>query len=531
MKTARPILFLCLTAVLISLSCGLPGGGGQNPAAAYGVVREEAIFLTAGQPRTLDPAVTYGGPADVVGAIFNGLVELDVNLQPQPDLAAGWEISDDGRLYTFYLNRRAVFHDGRPLTAHDVIFSWERALDPATGSETAVTYLGDIAGALERHDGRADQISGLRAIDDHTLEVTLTAPIGYFLAKLTYPVAFVLDKENVTQPNWERQPNGAGPFQLRLWRDDEIIILDRFEQYHGEPAPMKHLVYLMGAGIPLSLYETGQIDLVGVGGGALERAQDPNNPLSADLRVGVNFCTTMIGLNSRVPPFDDIRVRQAFHYALDQERLISGLYRGSALPAYGILPPGMPGYQPRDPGYAYNLERARALLAEAGFNDPASLPPLTYSSSGYGDVGGFVTAVITLWQESLGVTIEPILHDPYLYLDELYAGNVGSFFSFGWCADYPDPENFLDILFHSRSRQNIGGFANPALDAALEAARVEPDTAVRMALYAELERELIEQSPAIFVSHSLSAVLVKPYLEGYVHTPIGVAQWHRVSRR
>jgi oligopeptide transport system substrate-binding protein len=527
----RPIVYLSLILLFVSLSCGLPAVGGQNPGAAYGIAREEAIFLTAGQPRTLDPAVTYGGPADVVGAIFNGLVTLDAELQVQPDLAAGWEISDDGRIYTFYLTRQAMFHDGRPLTAHDVIYSWERALDPATGSETAVTYLGDIQGAIERHDGRAAHISGLRAVDDHTLEVTLIAPISYFLAKLTYPVAFVVDKENVTQANWERRPNGAGPFKLRLWRDDEIIILDRFERYHDQPAHMKHLVYLMGAGIPLSLYETDQIDLVGISGGSLERAQDPNSPLAADLRVGVNYCTTMIGLNSRIPPFDDARVRQAFNYALDQERLMTALYRGAALPAYAVLPPGMPGYQPREARYAYDLAQARALLAEAGYNDPADLPPLTYSASGYGDVSGFVTAVITLWQEGLGATIEPVLHDPYLYLDELYAGNVGNFFGFGWCADYPDPENFLDILFHSQSRQNIGGFASPALDAALEQARVEPDTAARMALYAELEDALIEQAPAVFVSHSLSAVLVKPHLEGYTHTPIGVAQWRRVSRK
>jgi oligopeptide transport system substrate-binding protein len=525
----RPILLFLTITLLATLSCGLPAVGGRNPAAAYNIAPEEAIFLTAGQPRTLDPATTYGGPADVIGAIFNGLVALDADLQLQPDLAAGWEVSADGRIYTFYLHRQALFHDGRPLTAHDVVYSWDRALDPAVGSETAVTYLGDIVGAKERRDGLADSVSGLQILDDYTLQVELTAPISYFLAKLTYPVAFVVDRENVTQPNWERRPNGAGPFQLRIWKDDEIIILDRFEHYHGQPAQVQHIVYLMGAGIPLSMYETGQIDLVSIGGSGLERASDPNNPLAADLRVGVNFCTTLVGLNSRIPPFDDARVRQAFNYALDQERLIAALYRGAALPAYGLLPPGMPGYQPRAARYPYDPERARQLLAEAGYGD--GLPILTYSASGYGDVGGFVTAVITMWQENLGVTIEPVLHDPYLYWDELYAGNVGHFFNFGWCADYPDPENFLDTLFHGQSRQNLGGFADAAYDAGLERARIEPETAVRLALYAELETELIEAAPAVFVSHSLSAALVKPHLRGYELTPIGVAQWHLVEKR
>jgi len=526
----RPFLAFLTILLLAGLSCTLSSGGRQDPATRYNIPRDRAIFLAASQPRTLDPALTYGSSADVVGAIFNGLVTLDSSLQVQPDLTAGWEVSPNGRTYTFYLHRQAIFHNGRPVTAHDVVYSWDRALDPTTGSDTATTYLGDIQGALERHDGRAAEISGLRILDDYTLEVRLTAPISYFLAKLTYPVAFVVDRENVTEPNWQRQPSGAGPFKLRRWQDDEVIILDRFERYHGQPARVEHLVYLMGAGIPLSLYEMGQIDLVGISGSSLERVQDPNSPLAADLRVGVNLCTTMVGLNSRIPPFDDLRVRQAFHYGLDQERLITALYRGAALPAHSLLPPGMPGYLPREAPYPFDSQRARELLAAAGYPDPADLPPLTYSTSGYGDVGGFVTAVVSLWQESLGVTIEPVMHDPYLYLDELYAGNVGNFFAFGWCADYPDPENFLDTLFHSRSRQNIGGFANSQLDAGLERARVEPDVAARLALYAALEEQLLDQAPAILVSHSLSAVLVKPYLHGYVHTPIGVAQWHQVER-
>jgi ABC-type transport system substrate-binding protein len=485
--------------------------------------------MVGGQPQTLDPATTRGGASGVVGSIFSGLARLDTDLQVKPGLAEGWDVSPDGLVYTFYLRQDAAFHDGRLVTAEDVIFSWERALDPATASDTAMTYLGDIVGAAEKNSGQSATVSGLEAVDSQTLAVHIDAPKVYFLSKLTYPVSFVVDRNNVSQDDWDRQPNGTGPFTLQEWQDDEILILAANENFYLEPPSISHVVYLIGAGISLNLYEEGQIDLVGIGGNTLERAQDPNDPLYPDLRIGVDMCTGMIGFNSTVPPFDDPLVRQAFSYAIDRQRLISGLYKNNVLQAIGPLPPGMPGYTGQIEGYDYDPERARALLVQAGYPDPADLPPITYTTSGYGSVGSFVTAVITMWQEALDVTIEPVLIDPFNFLDELYSGNTGSIYSHGWCADYPDPENFLDILFHTGSQQNLGGYSNPEIDRLLEQARIEPDVASRMALYTQIEQLIVNDAPAVFTTHSLSAELVKPRLQNYILTPIGVAQWQQVS--
>ena len=154
---------------------------------------------------------------------------------------------------------------------------------------------------------------------------------------------------------------------------------------------------------------------------------------------------------------------------------------------------------------------------------------LTYKTSGYGDVGGYETAVITLWQETLGITIQPVVVDPFIYYDELYAGSTGNLYSSGWCADYPDPQNFLDILYHSESTQNIGRYVNPQVDALLAQARIERDVAVRLGQYAEIERLIVADAPVVFVSHSLQAALVSPDLDGFVLTPLGVRQWHRVG--
>ncbi len=522
---SKRVILIILGFILLMFSCQLVDGSLGSGAVFDS---EETIRLQSSQPRTLDPALTLGGPDGPLGHIFSGLVTLDTDLQLQPELAAGWTVSDDGLTYVFYLRQNAVFHDGRAVTAADIIYSWERAAHPDTASDTVLTYLGDIDGLAAFHEGRADHISGLRAQDDHTLEVRLNAPVVYFLAKLAYPVAYVVDQENVSQTNWEHRPNGTGPFQLETWRDDDIMVLVRNDAYYLEPARIKQLVYHLGPGLALSLYETGEIDLVGIGGDTLERAQDPNDPLAADLRTAVSMCTSTIGLNNRLAPFDDVRVRQAFNYALDKQLLIEMFSGGNALPATGSLPPGMPGYTGQHPGYPFDPERARQLLAEAGYADPSALPPLTYTLAGYGEVNGYATAVITQWQENLGVVIEPVILDPFVYYDELYDGNVGHIFSSGWCADYPDPQNFLDVLYHSQSAQNLGGYANPKVDIQLEKARIERDITARLAQYAAIESQIVLDAPAVFVSHGFKAALVSPRVQNYVLTPIGVAQWRHV---
>jgi oligopeptide transport system substrate-binding protein len=530
--TRKTLLFVAVAALLL-LSCRSLErlAPGNRVISNQNLERGETLYLSGGQPQTLDPALTHGGPGGQLGAIFSGLVRLNSELQVEPDLAAGWQVSDDGRLYTFYLRPEATFHDGQPVRAADVIYSWERAASPELASDTVLTYLGDIEGLADVVAGRAERVSGLRAVDDHTLEVRIDAPKSYFLSKLTYPVAYVVDRENVSRADWQRQPNGTGPFTLASWQDDEIMVLARHEGYYGRRPALANVVYLMGAGIPMSMYELGEIDLVGVGGGNLERAQDPNSPFADELRLGANMCTSYVGFDNQRPPFDDPRVRRAFAMAIDQERIVEGLYQGNALPAAGPLPPGMPGYSGDTGQPVYDPAAARQLLAEAGYGDPADLPVLTFNTSGYGGVGALVTALITMWQENLGVTIEPVLLDPYEYLDELYAGNTGHLFTSGWCADYPDPENFLDLLFHSGSQQNLTGFSDGAVDGLLEQARVEGDVQARLAQYGHIERQIVAGAPAVFLVHSLSAVLVKPYLENYVLTPIGVPQWHEVVIR
>jgi oligopeptide transport system substrate-binding protein len=488
----------------------------------YGIARDQALVLAGGEstnPRDYDPA-TNGGDK----LIFSGLVSFDPNLNLIPELASSWDISPDGTVYTFHLRPDARFHNGKPVTAQDFIYSWDRAVDPETESNTVLTYLGDIVGVTERHDGKADSISGLQALDDHTLQVTIDAPKPYFLQKLTYPVAYVVDRDNVESgPDWYRTPNGTGPYRLARWDSFKSMLYERNDDYYLEPAKIPYIIYQLYTGETLRLYESGDIDIAGVGGSSLPRFQDPAEPMHADLRDGVSLCTGRIVFDNDQPPFDDPKVRQAFTQAFDRDKYIDIIFQNDALPAHGVLPPGLPGYNTELKGLPYDPEKARQLLAESKYGGADKLPLIVYTTSGHGsDIGGRVSALAQMWQQNLGITITVENLEPDKYFDLVYAGQHGQLFNSTWCADYPDPENFADALFHTGAQQNEGHYSNPDVDKLLEEARVERDVSKRLKLYQQIEQMIVNDAPAIFTEHYLSHVLVKPYVEGYVLSPIGV---------
>jgi len=488
----------------------------------YGVPRDQALFVLGGEstnPRDYDPAHGAGD-----NLIFSGLVAFNPQLEIVPDLAESWDINDDGTLYTFHLRRNARFHDGRPVTAQDVIYSWERAADPATDSDSVLTYLGDIVGVREKREGQADHISGLKALDEHTLQVTLDASKPYFLMKLTFSTAHIVDRANVEAgPEWYRTPNGAGPYRLIRWDKFKLQLYERNDDFYLDPPAIRFIVAQLFAGIGLSLYETGEIDVTGVSRYDAERVRDPAEPLNADLLEGVSMCTSYVAFDVTQPPFDDVKVRQAFALAFDRQRYLDVVLLGVGLPARGLYPPALPGHNLELKGLDFDPELARQRLAESKYGGPERLPAIVFTASGYGSsVSPSVGALIDMWQTNLGISIQVENLDPNEYYDEVYDGHHGQLVSSGWCADYPDPENFADALFHSDAQQNIGHYSNPEFDALLEQARVERDVDRRIGLYQQAEQLLVEDAGAVFMNHSLNFLLVKPYVNGYVLTPIAV---------
>lgn len=511
------ILLIALISTLFLTASGDPNAHWQ-----YGIPLNQTLVYSGGESTNLrdyDPATTYSAGDKLV---FSGLVSLDPRLNLTPDLAETWSINADGTVYTFTIRANAKFHDGRQVTAQDVAYSWERAASPQLKSDTALTYLGDIVGVREKFNGQAQSISGLKVLDERTLQVTIDAPKPYFLLKLTYATAFVVDKNNVESgENWVRQPNGTGPYKLKEWKSFEYITYEANKDFYLGAPSIPYVLVKLYAGDGVRLYETGEVDLTGVGLYSAERMLNPEEPLNTQLLTGVSLCTGYVVFDTTQPPFDDVNVRKAFSMAFDRQRYIDVLLRGLALPAKGLYPPGLPGFDYNLRGLPYDPEGARELLQQSKYG--GNMPEIVYTSSGIGSyVSGSVSAMVEMWEQNLGVKIKIENIEYNYYYQQLYSGNHGQIFSGGWCADYPDPENFADVLFHSGSTQNIGGYANPELDALLEAARIERDVTTRIAMYQQAEQLIVDNAPVLFTTHSLSYELVKPYVKGFVFTPISI---------
>ncbi len=524
MKSTRWMLhFLVLTSVLL-LACQ-SGGFPASALTSLGLPsHSQALYLAGGEstnPRDYDPATEHDSGDKL---LYSGLVSLDQRLKLTPELASSWDLSADGTTYTFHLRTNAKFHNGKAVTAQDVVYSWERAANPATRSDTVLTYLGDILGVSEMHSGSAKHISGLKVIDDHTLQVSIDAPKPYFLYKLTMPVAFVLDQKNVSSgSNWYRKPNGTGPYKLIQWDSFKDMVYQRFQDFYlGAPA-IPYVVIELYTGTPMQLYEMGEIDIAGVSSYDVPRVLDPADALHADLHSGVGLCTTYVVFDVTQPPFDDPKVRQAFSMAVDRQKYVDVVLNGVGLPAKGLYPPALPGYSLALQGLPYDPAQAKQLLAQSKYGGPQGLPKIVYTDAGIGNTAGSsIAALAQMWQQNLGVTITIENVDYSKYYDLLYSGHHGQMFAGGWCADYPDPENFADVLFHTGAQQNTGNYSNPALDALLDRARVEPDVSRRIALYQQAEELIVQDAPALFLDHDISYVLVKPYVKGYVLTPIAI---------
>ena len=486
-------------------------------------------------PPTMDPHLSTDNiSGGLVNEIFGGLVTLGLDLKVVPDLAERWDVSDDGRVYTFHLRKDAKFHDGKPVTAEDVRWSLERVADPNTLSPVAEQYLSDIVGVSAKLAGQASSISGLQVVDQHTIRITIDEPKSYFLAKLTYPTAFILDQQNVEGDGdeWLRQPNGTGPFKLAEYEIGEVLRLVRNEYYHLGPPNLHEVEFILAGGDAMIMYENDEIHLTGVGLADLERVLDPSEPLNAELTAAPSsFEVSYIGLNVDKPPLDDPLFRQALSLAIDRETIAVAVLDGLRIPATTIIPPGFPSYSTDVQGYGYDPERALDVLKQSKYgNDLDNLPRITLSISGsFGaDVPLDLEVILSSWQEVLGVEVEIQQTEWATFLQDLQARRY-HMFKLGWGADYADPENFLDILFHSKSENNHTNYNSPEVDALLEQARVEPDQDTRFKLYNRIEQMILDDAPWVLLWNTGETyALIKPEVKGYELTPMTIPKYRYV---
>lgn len=537
MRCNKQAVFVLVSVLLL---CSLPLVGCEGIDSPVERIALETALPSAGQggilnlynidPITLDPAVAGEMTShEYIAQIFSGLVKLGDNLEPVPDIAGSWDTSEDSRTYTFYLRQDVTFHDGRLVTASDFKYSLERTCSPSTGSRTAGTYLGDIVGVDNVLAGETAEISGVKVIDDYTLAITIDAPRSYFLSKMTYPTAYVVDKNNVAQGSgWWRRPNGTGPFRLGQWLPEELLVLERYDDYYGEKAKLDRVEFQLWSGVPMRMYEMGDIDVAGVSVTYIDRVTDTAGPFHDELFKVPELSFYFIGFNSTKPPFDDMNIRKAFARAINKDKIVSLVYRDLVQSASGILPPGIPGYNEDLNGLDFDPEAARDLIAASDYKDVSALPSIIVTTSGYGgDISGYLEAVIQEWRVNLGVEVTVRVLEPERYIYYLKE-EKDELFDMGWIVDYPHPQDFLEVLFSTGAENNFGEYSNSEIDTLLQRAAVETDSVLSLEQYRQIEQMLIDDAACLPLWFGMNYVLVKPYVKGYELNPMGFVMLNKV---
>ncbi len=503
------IVILLLSCCLLSVSVGstAPKTGGTYR------------FPLSTDPPTLDPAqITDTTSHSVASEIFNGLVTYDDALNIVPDLAERWTVSEDKRTYTFYLKPGVTFHNGRACTAHDFRYTFERVLNPSTRSPRT-GFIDRLKGAKAYMQGQADHVEGIVVVDDHTLQLTLEQPFNLFLHLLTYASNYVVPKEVVAQygKDFTSHPMGTGPFRFVAWRHDDHIILDANDAYFkGRPYLDRiHYRILPEAVTRLEEFKAGNLEHSDIATGQF--ASVKHDPELAKLMVSYpNLGTYALRFNMEKPPFKGNRkLRQALNYAIDRQAIADIILEGRVIPATGVLPPTMPGYNPQLKGYRYDPQRAQKLLTEAGYPNGRGFPKIDlYFNTN--DTHQKIAELVQAYLQQLGIQIGLRTLDWAAYIKLVDDGGT-LFHRMGWIADYPDPENFLTVLHHSRNIGPAGNSAryhNPDVDALLDRADASEDWAERQRLYQEAERLIVEDAPWIYVYYYSANMLFRSSVKG-----------------
>lgn len=482
------------------------------------------LRLAQTSPSTLDPATSYW-PRDfhVIRQLFRGLVELGPRLEVLPCLAEGWEVLKGGHRYRFHLREDSCWSDGTRLTAHDIEFAWKRVLNPATDAPYP-HLLYDVKGAAAYHHGEVseDETVGVHAVDDVTLLVDLERPTGYFLQLLNHEATFPVPRHVVEDHGdaWVEPANVVtnGSFDLVEYRPGESLILARNAHYGGGGTGNVERVEITLLDQPawedrVALYEPDEVDALDISGATVDQRERLRLRYADDYFSAPALTTYCFGLDVTQPPLQDPRVRRGLTMALDREVLAAVCYRGHVLPATGgAVPPGMPGHSPGI-GLPYDPERARLLLAEAGYPGGHGLPPLRallpkpYACVDY---------IQSQWRQELDVDVEWEYVARSRYRDRVRQDEPHLSFA-AWSADYPDPDSFLRVGFGT---ERIG-WRHDEYNRIVADARRLLDQPERMALYRRADRILVDQAPVLAYGYGQSHALLKPWVKRYARSAIG----------
>ena len=510
-----------LATVILLAACS---GGESNVASGN---REGILYFGNGsEPQGLDPHVVTGVPEHfIIGALFEGLAAKNpYTLEPEPGVAQSWDISEDGRVITFHINPRARWSNGESMTAADYVWSWQRLLSPALGSEYAY-MLYPVKNARDFNKGAITDFAevGVTALDDLTLQVTLDERTPYFIQLMDHYSTFAVHRPTIEKfgqmtdryTPWTRVENmvSNGAFRLRDWQLYRRIEVEKSDTYWDrDNVKLNGIVFYPTENVVSEerMFRVGQLHYTG----SVPLGKIPVYQEMADspYRQAPYLGTYYYLLNTTRAPTDNLKVRQALSMAVDRDSLNKNVLKGTNIAAYSITPPDTLGYYPPKL-FSHDVAGARRLLAEAGYPDGRGWPglELTYNTSE--DHRKIAVALQQMWKDALNIEVTLTNQEWKVYLDSITQMDF-QIARRGWIGDYVDPNNFLD-LFLSGGGNNNTGFADPRYDDLI--LRKAPQASTREARYAvfhEAETLLMEQMPIIPVFTYTSKHLIHPSVNG-----------------
>ena len=502
------------------------------PAAAQELADQQVLRRGNGtEPQTLDPQVSENvQDGNIERDLFEGLVTLDKDSKPAPAVAESWTISPDGLVYTFKL-RDAKWSNGDPVTADDFVWSWRRAVDPATGTKYSFLYY-PVKNAEEIATGKTKDVTSLavRAIDPHTFEVTLKAPTGYFLSAIGHARFLPLHRSNVEQfgSQFTRAGNlvGNGAFVLKEWTPQSRIVLVKNPNYWNAATVKLTEIDefpIENQNEELKRYRAGELEITNdVPGDQIEfiRQNLPN-----ELRLSQYLGTYYYGFNLEQPPFkDNPKLRQAVAMVIDRKAITEQILRTGEQPLFGYVPPGIPGYRQQSVAWAdmpmdQRIAEAKKLYAEAGYgpDKPLTIEIRYNTSENHKKV---VIAMASMLSKALGIKCTLVNSEFKVFLEERKQKKVTQLFRSGWIGDYVDPNTFAEFM-QSDAGLNDLGYASPEYDRLVKTAAVTVDPEQRMQLLEAAEKLLMTDLPILPIYSYVKKAMVKPYVIGYRPNVIG----------
>ncbi len=517
----RIFFWLVLCCLPLLQGCG----GGETPVERAN--REQVLILNIGaEPQNLDPHTVTGVPESrVIRSLMEGLVNKNPEtLEPIPGIAQSWKIEDRGRRYLFQLRPGARWSNGDPVLAAHFVYAWRRILSPALGSEYAYNlYIIRNARPYNLGTLKDPEQLGIRALGPRTLEVTLETPAPYFLQLLDHYSAFPVHPPTIerfgdpTQRDtaWTRPGNfvGNGPFILKRWEINRQITVER-NPFYWDAGSVKlngiRFLSVENLGVEERMFRAGQLHITTSLSSEKVQVYKEHHP--QQLRLHPYLGIYYYELNVRHPPLDDRRVRRALGLAIDRKELCERVTRSGEQPAYAMTPPGVAGYTP-EPGIRFDPVQAQRLLTEAGFPGGKDFPSLELLYNTSHEHRKIAVAIQQMWKKHLGIDVQLNNQEWKVYLETRNRG-AQQIARAGWIGDYPDPNNFLDLMI-ADSGNNRAGWANPEYDRLIDFANRMGDQRRRYIVFRRAEKLLMQEMPVIPLYIYTSRRLVHPAVRGW----------------